>query len=213
MTSIDTTEFVEVETGTLKFENETQQAKFELGTCMAVYKWEELATAVENSWGGANSAEKRDWICGVIIDLFAESKAVDVQLIEETLLYAMLDEFDTEVDNDSGLEIAALVMKFYKQVSEQKYDEIAQLYAKWLEKKERGVQNHHVHVQEDPNNPDVSDNEGEEEVENEAEAEDMAIDIDEPELVEHQSAELGPIVDDDGFELVQKGGRRSKSRR
>lgn len=111
-TSIDPTDYVEVENGTLTFSNEKEQAKFELGVCMAVYKWEELATAVENSWGGPKSAEKRDWISGIVIDLFKESHAVDIQLIEETLLYAMVDEFDVQVDNDSALEIAALVMAF-----------------------------------------------------------------------------------------------------
>ncbi|KAI5961247.1 TSR2 [Candida pseudojiufengensis] len=201
--SIDPTEYVEVEQGTLQFPNTHQQAKFELGVCMAIYKWEELATAVENSWGGANSSEKRDWISGVIIDLFSENKAVDIQLIEETLLYAMVDEFDTEVDNDSALEIGALIMRFYKDVQLEKYDSIEELYKKWNDKKSLRVANSKVHIEEDPNNPDSSDDEEDDEEETEdiemSNGDDMVIDKEEPK---------GPIVDDDGFELVQKKGRR-----
>lgn len=199
-TSIDPTDYVEVENGTLTFSNEKQQAKFELGVCMAVYKWEELATAVENSWGGPKSAEKRDWISGVVIDLFKESHAVDIQLIEETLLYAMVDEFDVQVDNDSALEIAALVMAFYKQVQDQKYDQIDALYAKWQEKSNTQRGNRQVHIDEDPNNPDVSDSEDDE---GEGDDEDdMEIDEEKP---QHKDE---PVIDDDGFQLVQKKGKR-----
>lgn len=196
-TTIDPTDYVEVENGTLTFPNEKQQAKFELGVCMAVYKWEELATAVENSWGGPKSAEKRDWISGIVIDLFKESSAVDIQLIEETLLYAMVDEFDVQVDNDSALEIAALVMAFYKQVQEQKYDHIDALYARWQEKRNTQEEKRHVHIEEDPNNPDDSDSEDDDNNEDN-------MDIDE-DRVEHKEE---PIIDDDGFQLVQKKGRR-----
>ncbi|KAI5956648.1 TSR2 [Candida margitis] len=201
-TSIDPTDYVEVENGNLSFPIEAQQAKFELGVCMAVYKWEELATAVENSWGGPKSAEKRDWISGIVIDLFKESSVVDIQLIEETLLYAMVDEFDVQVDNDSALEIAALVMKFYKQVQEHKYDQVDALYAKWQEKRSTHGENRHVHIDEDPNNPDVSDDDDDEE---EDEDDDMEIDGNNDGKQEHKEE---PIVDDDGFQLVQKKGRR-----
>lgn len=205
MASIDPTDYVEVVEGqtSLKFGNEKQQAKFELGVCMAVYKWEELNTAVDNSWGGANSADKRDWISGIVIDLFDET-VVDIQLIEETLLYAMVDEFDTEIDNDSALEIAALVMKFYKEAALENYTNIDIAYGKWQEKQGRS-QSHKVTIGSDPNNPDVSDDESEDEDEDDSNV---------PALVEDDSMEVdeprGPIIDDDGFEMVQKKGNRRR---
>ncbi|KAK6466004.1 Pre-rRNA-processing protein TSR2-domain-containing protein [Scheffersomyces coipomensis] len=201
--NIDPTDYVEVESGSLKFQDESQQAKFELGVCMAVYKWDELNTAVENSWGGANSSEKRDWISAIVIELFDE-KVVDIQLIEETLLYAMVDEFDTEVDNDSALEIAAIIMKFYKDVGIKNYTDIEFLYNKYQEKQARGASNvAKIHIEEDPNNPDVSDSEeDDEEDENIPTLHEDSMDIDEE--------PSGPIVDDDGFELVQKKGRKGR---
>lgn len=188
--NIDPTDYVEAETS-LRFSNEKQQAKFELGVCMAVYKWEELNTAVENSWGGANSAEKRDWLSGIVIELFDE-KVVDIQLIEETLLYAMVDEFDTEIDNDSALEIAALIFKIYKEISQNNPSTVDILYKKW-QQKQGNKSSHKVVVDADPNNPDVSDSEEEEEDEDEEMGDAPA-----------QPARHEPIVDDDGFELVQR---------
>lgn len=207
MTLIDPTDFIEAEEGakSLRFGDDKQQAKFELGVCMSIYKWDELNTAVTNSWGGPNSAEKRDWMSGIVIELFDE-KIVDVQLIEETLLYAMVDEFDTEVDNDSALIIADMIVKIYRDVYLRKYDTVDQLYSKWQQKQQssQGVQEKIV-INEDPNNPDVSDSEDEDD-EEEAPllvTNEDAMDVDEP---------PAPIVDDDGFELVQKKGRRGGRR-
>lgn len=199
VTQIDPTTYVEVEEGKLSFGDEKVQAKFELGVCMAVYKWDELNTAVENSWGGPQSADKRDWLAGVVVDLF-EAKVVDIQMIEETLLYAMVDEFDTEVDNDSALEVAALIVKIYLDVQAHNYTTVDELYAKWQAKQGTSTATK-VHVGADPNNPDASDSEDEDDEEDESA----------PQLQEDEDAmqvDQGPVVDDDGFELVQKKGRR-----
>lgn len=199
MSNIDAADYVEAENGskTLRFGDEKQQAKFELGVCMAVYKWDELNTAVENSWGGANSAEKRDWISGIVIELF-EEKLVDVGLIEETLLYAMVDEFDTEVDNDSALIISDLIMRIYRLVAQRDYALVDELYQKWTHKQSLKQQQNKVVVSADPNNPDASDESDDE-------------DEEAPQLVEENDMDMeednGPIIDDDGFQMVQKGRR------
>jgi pre-rRNA-processing protein TSR2 len=202
MTQIDPTDYVEAPEGasSLRYGDEKQQAKFELGVCMAVYKWEELNTAVENQWGGPNSSDKRDWISGIVIELFNE-KIVDIQLIEETLLYAMVDEFDTEIDNDSALEIGALVMKFYKDVGMKNYEQIDKFYAAWQAKQSIKSTVQKIEIEEDPNNPDSSESEDYDDEDNaNIVNDDDAMDVDQPKA---------PIVDDDGFELVQKkGGRR-----
>lgn len=204
MNVIDPTDYVENAAGpSLKFGDQRQQAKLELGICMAIYKWEELSTAVDNSWGGPNSGEKRDWLSGVVVDLF-DANVVDVQLIEETLLYAMFDEFDTNVDNDSALEIAALVLKLYKQAAVGNYTLIDLLYEKWQTKQASSTKVT-VDVQGDPDNSDLSDSEDEEEEEvgQVQEHGDDAMEVDD--------TPAGPVVDDDGFEMVQpkrRGGRR-----
>jgi len=99
----------------LFFSDEKQQANFELGVSMMVYKWDALDVAVSNRWGGPDSEEKRDWITTVILDLFRNNKVVDIQSIEGTLLYAMMDEFETHIEDDSALPIAAGIIEIWKQ--------------------------------------------------------------------------------------------------
>lgn len=203
MPEIDPTEFVQAENDrtSLKFDNPKQQGKFELGVCMAIHKWDELTTAVDNSWGGPNSADKRDWLSGVVIDLFDE-KAVDILLIEETLLYAMVDEFDTEIDNDSAMEIGDLIIKLYRDCAIENYSRVDELYSKYQTKQLAGGAKKKVDIGQDPNNPDSSDDESdEEEGEDVPDLHNDAMDVDEPEA-------QGPIIDDDGFELVTRKGRR-----
>lgn len=202
ITSIDPAEYVEaVDGNSLKFGDEKQQARFELAVCMALARWEELTIAVDNLWGGPNSNEKRDWLAGVVIDLFDE-KVVDIQYIEETLLYAMVDEFDVQIDNDSALEIGALILKFYKSVVAHDYSPIEELYSRWQAKQENRQVNK-VQLTSDPNNPssdeDDEDEDDEMETHNHNHPQEDSMEIDN-----------GPVVDDDGFTLVQnkKGSRR-----
>ncbi|AMD22132.1 HGL208Cp [Eremothecium sinecaudum] len=203
----DVTDYVEAPTGrgNLQFSDEKQQARFELGVAMMVYKWDALDIAVENQWGGPESAEKRDWISGIVVELFKKEKIVDVTLVEETLLYAMSDEFETNVEDDSALPIAAGIVSLYRQCEANEYSEIEKLYGEWQKRSERRASHKAVHVVEDPSNPDVSESEdGSDEEEDED-----AMDIEEEDDAGKADQRDGPIVDENGFQLVQsKGSRR-----
>ncbi|SSD59150.1 related to Pre-rRNA-processing protein TSR2 [Saccharomycodes ludwigii] len=205
--AIDVTDYVEaIKPHTnLQFTDEKQQARFELGVSMMIYKWDALDVAVENQWGGVDSAEKRDWITSIIVDLFKDNKIVDVQLIEETLFYAMVDEFETQIEDDSALPISMGIIGIWRQCAAHDYSIVEQLYLQWKNKQENRQQNinsRRVQVGNDPLNPDVSDEEEEEE---QNDYDDM--DIDEPPSLVQPKPDM-PIVDDDGFELVQKKGKR-----
>lgn len=186
----------------LLFKDEKQQARFELGVSMMIYKWDALDVAVENQWGGPDSAEKRDWITAIIVDLFKTEKVVETILIEETLLYAMVDEFDTNVEDDSAAFIANGIIELYKQCQALDYSTVESLYLAWQEKQKNKSNKRVVQVKDDPLNPDVSDSEDEEDY-NEEESQDVDMDVD-----EQQQINLEPIIDEDGFEVVQKKGRR-----
>ncbi|GMM39899.1 hypothetical protein FOG51_03931 [Hanseniaspora uvarum] len=197
--TIDETSFVEAQepNKTLIFPSETkQQARFELGVSMWVHKWEVLSTAVEHSWGGPESGDKRDWITKLVTDLFKENKIVDVLLIEETLLYAMLDEFDVDIQDDSALPIAMNILKCWEYVNNGGVEDIQNMYLEWKHKKDSGIKehSHEVLVQKDPLNPNSSSDESEEESDEEME-------------IEEEHVHNEPIVDDDGFEMVQPKGR------
>ncbi|QLL32406.1 hypothetical protein HG536_0C05750 [Torulaspora globosa] len=191
----------------LKFKDEKQQARFELGVSMMIYKWEALDVAVANNWGGPASAEKRDWITAIVVDLFKDGKYVDAAMVEETLLYAMIDEFDTNVEDESALPISSKIIEIYKQCRLQDYSTVEELYTGWLEKQNNAEtsQSKVVVVQEDPLNPDVSSSEESAEEEDEQE---QAEDAEDADVEMADSRPNQPVVDEDGFELVQKKGRR-----
>src|SRR5262249_31048555 len=46
-------------------------AKFELGLTLVLNAWQALTLAVQNQWGGPDSKDKRDWMCGAVAELFA----------------------------------------------------------------------------------------------------------------------------------------------
>ena len=195
----DETDFIEAPQGktTLKFLDDKQQARFELGVSMMVYRWDALDIAVENKWGGPDSADKRDWITGVICGAFRSEKVIDVAFIEESLLYAMVDEFDTNVEDDSALPIAAGIIELYKQIDAFDFSGVEQLYLAYQEKQNNKASQRVIKIQEDPLNPDSSSSEDEDSDEGDYEMEE--------DIMEEQfNLDQEPIVDDDGFELVQK---------
>ncbi|CAH02172.1 Tsr2p [Kluyveromyces lactis] len=201
---IDETAFVEAVEGrsSLLFPDEKQQARFELGVSMMIYKWNALDVAVVNQWGGPESAEKRDWVTSIIVDLFKTEKIVDVELIEETLVYAMFDEFDTNVEDESALPIAAAIIIIYRECAQENYSTVERLYLNWMENKDKN----------DASKLVVAESSDDEEVDEEAGADEDDVNMDEdvPQLVnsEHQISAPEPVLDEDGFELVQKKGKR-----
>ena len=46
---------------------------------MVLSNWSALCLAVQNSWGGPESAEKRDWFAGAVSDLIASKPDADVE--------------------------------------------------------------------------------------------------------------------------------------
>ncbi|SCU90425.1 LAME_0E08504g1_1 [Lachancea meyersii CBS 8951] len=210
--NIDQWAYVEAEKdkANLAFEDEKQMARFELGVSVAVYKWEPLELAVQNGWGGPESAEKRDWVSAIVVDLFKNGKIVEVALIEETLLYAMMDEFETNVDDESALPIAALILDIYKQCQAEDYSTVEKLYLEWKEKQERVEVKRNIQIGNDPWNPDVSDSENDDEEEDQNDVEASVPSLVQDTDVDMDAENVEPVVDEDGFELVQKKGRKSR---
>lgn len=202
---------VQAESGqpNLKFPDEKQQARFELGISMLVHSWDALDIAVVNQWGGVDSADKRDWISGVIVQLFTENKIVDSAEIEETLLYAMLDEFDTHVDDGTAQGVASNMIKLYEECRQLNYNRVEDLYTKYLTKQKTGPsKDRYVQVDEVSSDEDEEDSDcNEEGCGHDHAHDDMDVDM-EQEDVPALVSQPEPVIDDDGFELVQKKGRR-----
>lgn len=55
---------------------------FEEGVGYILKSWTALKLAVEQDWGGVESAEKRDWMIDVIVDIFGKRKEKKFFLVQ-----------------------------------------------------------------------------------------------------------------------------------
>ncbi|KAL9055793.1 MAG: hypothetical protein Q9162_003327 [Coniocarpon cinnabarinum] len=129
-----------------------------LSIALLLSSWPPLALAISESWGGPDSAAKKDWLCGVLSDLFepppapkspANSRpplpppAVDQEDVETLLLQVMQDEFDVRLEDDSEVDLARDILTwcarcYNLEEGERWWSEIRAWYARWEEKQKRG---------------------------------------------------------------------------
>jgi len=162
--------------------------------------WPALTLAVQNQWGGPSSSDKRDWFGGAIVDLFATRPDTDIEDVETMLLQVMLDEFEVNVDDESGFEVAEQIMRLRKDCSKGDFTEVAQLKDQWEKKGKGGKQVEFKRVErgeeEDDTDWDSDDLE-----ETDEEYEDGDVEMGEaPSILEKEKPV--PEVDEDGFTKV-----------
>lgn len=110
---------------------QSAQAHFELGVGLSLALWPALTLAVQNSWGGPDSADKRDWFGGAIVDLFQTRADTILEDVESMLLQVMEEEFDVVVDDDSAFEVAEEIMKIRGQCGKGEFALVTTLQEKW----------------------------------------------------------------------------------
>lgn len=182
---------------------------------------------MQNNWGGPDSADKRDWFAGEVADQFppfttptsADSAAKlanraaaqqtaaaaaadepDTEYIEELLLQVMLDEFEVNVDDESGFDVAAEIIRLRGQCARGNFDEIDRLLARWQSRKGAKVDCALFKKGQDQDNDtdwDATDGEDDEDCD-----EDMN---EAPPLVAAPKKDrVEPEVDEDGFTKVTR---------
>jgi pre-rRNA-processing protein TSR2 len=181
------------------------QAKFDLSIALALATWPALTLAVQNSWGGPESSEKRDWFAGAISDLIEATPDGDVEYVEEFMLQVMNDEFDINVEDGSGEEIAARIVGLRKLTLRGDFEMVDQMYQNWEDRKSRGggqVRIQHVQKAEDEDDTDCDSVDMEDDSDGNVEMEQA------PAVPKPQKEKIQPKVDDDGFTEVV--GRRKR---
>lgn len=156
-------------------------------------------------WGGPESSEKRDWFAGAISDLIADTPDADVEYVEEFLLQVMNDEFDVNVDDGSGADIAAQIIDMRKLTHQGNFARVDEMYERWTERqgKHGSTLNFKQMI--------ANDEEGEtdwdsDDLEDSAdEDQDM---VEAPALVKMPKEKVEPKVDEDGFTEVVGKKRR-----
>ncbi len=173
---------------------------FARGVIARLALWPALRIAVEQGWGGPESAEKRTWLASVIVDAFEEQDPVpDIGYVELTLLQVMEDEFDTVLEDGSAEIVAKDVVKLWDDVQSGNQEAV-----KIFEEQAERSKGKKVEVEEVAgDNSDWEDESDEESGDDEDEA---------PTLLNSQAKQARPVpeVDEDGFTVV-KG--KSKSHR
>ena len=182
---------------------EDLQDKFDLGIWYALFNWPILTVAIQNQWGGPDSAEKRDWLAGVISEQFDSDPLTEAEDVEVMLLQVLEDEYGTRVEDQTEVAVAAEIMKIRKEVGEGSTATVDALAAKWKARQGKEVATGSVNVRE-------SNQEGEWDSVDEESDEDEDVDMDDaPALVPAQpKPKAEPEVDEDGFTKVPSKKRR-----
>ena len=186
-----------------------QLTPLDRGIILAIHTWPAMTLAVSSNWGGPESSDKRDWLCGAISDMLHDRPETDAEDLEDVLIQAMNDEFDVVVDDDSAAGIGMMIIRLWEQAKGGDYREIDQMWTDWEEKRSRklGSSNNSSMFR------SVEANDGDQETSDEEDEDDDGdVEMNEaPELVVSSSGarvRVEPEVDDEGFTKVVGKKRR-----
>lgn len=190
---------------------------FARGVIATLDLWPALTIAVREQWGGRDSADKKTWIASVLIDEFEQRFSpatpddlpLDEEEIEDLLQQIMSDEFDANIEDGSVEAVAADTVKLWKAlVQDVKAAEgVVEEMERRAAKAQKGA---NIQATKGQGTEGLSDDEDDDDDESDDGDEDDSMNGDEaPQLVESAPRERQEkVIDDDGFELVQKKGRR-----
>lgn len=197
------------------------QTHLDNGIWYALRLWPALEVAVANSWGGPNSAEKRDWFAGAVSEYLTSSVVnrsssalssaaaeADLEDLEALLLQVMIDEFEVNVEDESEVNAARDIWGVWRGLRDvESQARLGVEKAKELERRfnSRGKLKVDVQVVDGP------DGVGEDEDWSDDEDDDVqmggtgASSVQPPPTVREKAE---PEVDDDGFTKVQGKKKR-----
>ncbi|EEB07272.1 rRNA processing protein Tsr2 [Schizosaccharomyces japonicus yFS275] len=171
---------------------EKKVAYFEYAVGLVFHSWPVMKQAVEEEWGGVESADKRDWMAGAVFDFITANPDVEADDVEEIILQILTDEFSADVEDDSAYELATDLVSLWKSSQEDDFEPIRKLHEtvgkKLLEKMES----------------EGGAGAGSSETAN-AEATPELVEA--PDAQEQSQQQQDPVVDDDGFTMVQRKRR------
>ena len=190
-------------------QDEQSLSQLDLGISLALYAWPALTLAVQSSWGGPKSSDKRDWICGAISDLLRERPDTDAEDLEEVLVQVMNDEFEVIVEDDSAAAVAEEIMQMRGQTARGEFGDIQARWQEWKAKtdgKERRCGSSLVFQKVETRDDDQETDEDEDEDEDDGDGDDdddEDVDMAEaPSLVRTSRTRVKPEVDESGFTKV-----------
>ncbi|KAK8861745.1 hypothetical protein IAR55_002568 [Kwoniella newhampshirensis] len=204
---------------------------FARGTLALLDLWPALTIAVSEQWGGPDSSAKKTWLASTLIDEF-ESRATYIPIppsspagtspsvdpttandppldhddIADLLHQIMSDEFDANLEDGSIDSVASDLIRLWRDLLASPNETDPETLVRALEGKADEVKKTGVKA----SSGGDADTDGEDADSGDEEDEDEGMEVDgAPRLVPPQEKERDePVVDEDGFTLVQKGKRR-----
>ncbi|KAH9936897.1 Pre-rRNA-processing protein TSR2-domain-containing protein [Epithele typhae] len=96
---------------------------FARGVIARLAYWPALRIAVDQGWGGAESAQKQTWVASVLVDDFEEQDPTpDLNFVEDRLLQVMVDEFDADLEDGSAEAVAKDIVSLWEEVKGKKVE-------------------------------------------------------------------------------------------
>lgn len=127
----------------------------------------------------------------------AATEEPDAEYIEELLLNIMIDEFEVNVDDESGFDVAAEIVRLRGQCAKGNFEEVDRLRDRWESRK--GAKVVMEKGQDQDNDTDWDDTDGEEDDEDDDMTEVPALVAAAPKRERQE-----PEVDEDGFTTVTR---------
>eukprot|EP00892_Ulva_mutabilis_P012337 jgi/Ulvmu1/9476/UM052_0045.1 len=186
--------------------------QFEEGVNLVLKKWTALQLAVENQWGGRDSTEKADDMYNEILEWFYKRKEHYPDELEPLLETIILEDFNVQAEDGSPLQVSKALVDLYKQCLAGDFSLIQRLSAV----ASGAQQSAGFAVDNDGTAVPMNTADGGDSSDDDADDDDE-MDVDEAgpgaaaaqeETAQRQQAPAGPVIDDDGFQMVQRGRRR-----
>ncbi|KAL1926860.1 hypothetical protein VTP01DRAFT_5506 [Rhizomucor pusillus] len=176
---------------------------FEEGVTYIFKAWTALKLAVEQEWGGIESAEKRDWMIETIVDYFGKhGKKLDVDDVEPILEQIMADEFQTILEDDSAYQVAKHLVELFRQCIQGNFTEVERLRAKYGGQRQQDATTSSM---QQPGDDSDEDDDDDDDIEDDDDNEDEDMEMDE---AGPSNSKQEPEIDDDGFQTVRYNKRR-----
>ncbi|CAG8763343.1 1960_t:CDS:2, partial [Acaulospora morrowiae] len=154
--------------------------------------------AVDMHWGGTDSTDKRDWLINVVFEYFGKhGSEADVDDLETILEQVMSDEFNTLLEDNSAGQVSQKLIDVYNECMQENYTTVEALRSRHSSAPSASKKV--------VSGGDEEDDEDESDEEYGSEDNESVEEIDEMDVV--PSSKKGPIIDDEGFQLVTKRRR------
>ena len=170
------------------------QAKLDLGISLALFNWPALSFAVQNQWGGSDSEAKREWFAGAVSDLFTSRPQADLEDVETMLLQVMFDEFEVNVEDETGFEVAEKIIDVRKTTAAGNFALVDRMNEDWIRRKGKSTADFkHLDRAEEDDSTDWDSEETDE---------DEDAEMQEDPSPQARKEKIQPEIDEDGFTKV-----------